>query len=673
MNLVWQNAWLAPALALIAVPVLVHLFARAKPPAYQFSSNEFIRRANKKTLRLKKPQDLILLLIRTLLFAALILLFLQPMLFSRFFSDGGDSRHVVLLVDASASMAYAEGGRTRFSAATAQASEVLGGLEAGDTANVIFLTRSPEGALPELSPNLGFLRERLRSAQLKPQSMSAAPALSAALAQLEAAPGTREVWVLSDFQATAWRDQKLEVPPDVRLVQVRIGQEEASNVGVLNLKTDPPVAFAGDEVTVSAEVANFSPEPRRVTAYLEAGESRASQPLNLEPWSRGVASFPARALPGEWEITVRVDEDALTGDNQRGVVLPVRDALRVGIVAEPEGAATAEIWARALRALGRSDVRRLEPDALGSQDDLDVLFLAGWRGDEAATRRLRELRERGLSIVWMPSPDGDAAALFEAEASGAPRRERLREPMRLRLDTNEDPVFALFADGQYGDPTRGEFSSRLKLTEGWVPARSTPLLAYADGQPALARLPNPAGAGAPGTLMLWNLDLDPAVSNWAGQPEFLFVLGELLESLAQQAVAEVIGPQPGDSLFWQPRTQVVPSEVSLQGPDGAAVELLEGGTGSGLLQSLPVAKTGVYEWQLRGESAKRQAVNFPAAESDLRTLTPTAAEGGDGVIVDGSVAIREFSEGTDLWPYLLLLGVALVIIEGGFLWWARRF
>ena len=80
----------------------------------------------------------------------------------------------------------------------------------------------------------------------------------------------------------------------------------------------------------------------------------------------------------------------------------------------------------------------------------------------------------------------------------------------------------------------------------------------------------------------------------------------------------------------------------------------------------------MFEWQVRGEPALRQVVNFPLSESDLRALPPEAETSEAGISVNGNMAIREFSEGTELWPYLLLAGVALVIIEGGFLWLATR-
>ena len=136
MNFVLTNAALWPFLALVLAPLLLHLFARSKPPHYAFSSVEFILRIVRQTIRVKRPRDWLLLVIRTLLFAAVVLLFLQPLYFSkRRLSGPFERKNVVLLVDATASMGYTEGAQTRFASACAHASEILSGLSARDTAN----------------------------------------------------------------------------------------------------------------------------------------------------------------------------------------------------------------------------------------------------------------------------------------------------------------------------------------------------------------------------------------------------------------------------------------------------------------------------------------------------------------------------------------------------------
>ena len=72
MTLSFLNAGWWPLALLVAVPLLVHLLARARPPVRAFSSAEFLLQALRLRIRLKRPRNWLLLVLRTLLFAALL-------------------------------------------------------------------------------------------------------------------------------------------------------------------------------------------------------------------------------------------------------------------------------------------------------------------------------------------------------------------------------------------------------------------------------------------------------------------------------------------------------------------------------------------------------------------------------------------------------------------------
>src|SRR3954469_12529612 len=114
--------WLLGALAL--VPLAAHLFSRTRPKRREFPSVLLLRQALRRVTRVRKPRDRWLLLLRTLAMAALALAFLQPWLLSRFGGKGA-AKTVVLVVDVTASMGYADGTRTRLAQAIAAADDVL--------------------------------------------------------------------------------------------------------------------------------------------------------------------------------------------------------------------------------------------------------------------------------------------------------------------------------------------------------------------------------------------------------------------------------------------------------------------------------------------------------------------------------------------------------------------
>ena len=205
MSLSVIHSLFLPLLVLIAVPILLHLFARARPPVYPFSSVEFIRRIVRHTLRIKRPQDWLLLILRTILYAALIAVFLQPLLFlHRRFAVSHGRKNVVLLVDATASMGYMEGAQTRFALARTEASSILSALHPDDTANIVWIRARPEPVFPEMGRNHAYLQDGLRRGRITEEAGDIPGALQAAAELLQGQDGRREIVVVSDFQKSAW-------------------------------------------------------------------------------------------------------------------------------------------------------------------------------------------------------------------------------------------------------------------------------------------------------------------------------------------------------------------------------------------------------------------------------------------------------------------------------------
>src|SRR5688572_845854 len=92
------NASLLAFTALVAVPLLAHLFAKAKPREIPFPSLQWLRQVERKTANLRKPKDWLLLILRTLAVAAIIAAFLQPLLFSGAQLTAANARKTIVLV-----------------------------------------------------------------------------------------------------------------------------------------------------------------------------------------------------------------------------------------------------------------------------------------------------------------------------------------------------------------------------------------------------------------------------------------------------------------------------------------------------------------------------------------------------------------------------------------------
>lgn len=664
MSVLWLNSALAGLLGLAVVPLLAHLFARAKPKVVRFSSLKWLREVERRTARLQRPKDWLLLLLRTLAIAALALAFLLPVAFhGPRAAAAGDEKTVVLVVDRSASMGWTEKGQSRLARAAAVAGEILAAAGARTRANVIWLDGQPGAVFAAPGVNLRALENAVMQAQVRPEAGDTASALRLAVEQAGLGQGARELYLISDFQATGWDDVELAVPPNMRVFKLKVAEEEAGNVSVASVTVDPAHPVAGVEVRVIARLKNDSGTTRSATAFLEFGEARDSRPVEIAEWSETTVSFRLPgAQAGILPVSVSVAEDEFPADDKRSTVVKIREALKVGRA--PEEADPPALWQRAFEAFawtrwtgaavkGETDVVTALPvrgghvrDAVRAADEGAVVLLgpdAGWTAD-----------------------DLDLISIHDAGAGAATARQETRkrpgEGWKLRLADEESEVWRVFGQGEFGDPAAGGFWRRFalpKLGESW-----TLLMNYDDDVPALAMKKQGRGA-----MILWNLELDSEHSDWVGMGAFLPLLGELLLGTASAGDATVREFPPSSRLRLTASAlenaaigQAGVDALRLLDDDGAQVPVEVGGADEGW-QSTGTLGPGSYRWMAGGAVVERAVIGFPASESDLRTLDTELVTAGETLPETAGYALSGQRDGLPLWPWLLGFCVALLMAE----------
>ena len=681
----FSNAGLAPFLLLVSLPLILHLFAKARPPAFRFSSIEFIRIIIRHSIRLKRPQSWLVLLLRTLLFAAIILSFIQPVYFGPGrLADGFQKKDVILLMDASASMAVTDGAQTRSSAACAKASEILTSLSGSDRANIIWIRNPSQAEFPSLGSNIPYLKTLLRKASVSRETGDISGAFDLAVSMLKETSRAREIYLISDFQKTAWDGFRPVVPSGIRLISIPIGRAETPNQALTRLYSRPSTPLAREEVILYAEVENFSSRPVLQTVYLRAGEARQQQEIRLAPWQKGTAAFRCRFPDaGKKVVSASLGEDSTPTmggmgprrqdgalpagpspggapgerfgdpfpfDNERWMVMEVRDALRVGLCSlEP---ATAGCWQRTLDAMGWARVEALSPDRLKEKPDLDVLLLSGWNGEPV--EQVAVFLKAGGTAVWFPSSGTDsgrfrALAGLPPASTGRPlASQKSREPFRLKIARPQDPVFEAFSGGVQGDPSRGSFRARFQIAATDLPPAEA-LLAYQDDMPALSRI-----RVGDGCCFIWNLPLQAESSNWAAQPEFLpFFIELLLKSRSEFSRSAPAEYFPGQPVLWNSEQEVLDRDVSLMDGERPVPVQRRSVSTSAAFASAGGMPPGIYCWRHRSRIVEFSVVNFPQVESDLRLQSLSELQQRETVMMEPSSSIKNVREGVSLWPLLL--------------------
>ncbi|MCB1745104.1 MAG: BatA and WFA domain-containing protein, partial [Gammaproteobacteria bacterium] len=369
------NPWLLGALAVLAVPVLLHLVIREDRRGVGFPSLMFIPRTPYRARRRRTLRDKALLALRCLALLALILAFAGPQLLDTAPAPiaAGPRHDSVLLVDRSYSMSPAR----RWAALQQAASDTI---DAADTDTRVALLAFDHRTrlVAPFSSDRDELRRRLTDLSPSAGGTGFANAFDAATRLLgESTADRRSIVLFSDLQQSALVDlDRLRLPAgvEVRVVPIEtpIGANAALLDAVLLDASDTAVANHGPTDASRAE-----PPPDPLAGPLERGvririASTGDQPLtetrlgvrldDAPPTSLSIQLAPGQTRELDVPVVLARDraqvlhlslgDDAIAADNTLTLVLqpdrPVRVALPGPATQTARPDRTAPIYARHL-------------------------------------------------------------------------------------------------------------------------------------------------------------------------------------------------------------------------------------------------------------------------------------------------------------------------------------
>jgi len=596
-------------LALLTLPVILLLHLRRERrrrvavPSLLHWQNLPRKREGERIRRL----PLTLLLLLHLLVAALIGLALgQPQLAGAL---GGAARQIAIIIDTSTSMAARDGASTRFALARERARAALSGIGSEDRAILIAAGPTARVVASGGAGDLALLQEALD--QLRPGGTGTN--LDGALTLAEAAfdqQRARQVLVLSDGALP---------PASARTVGARLDWQQIGD--------DQPnraiVAFAarpaGANVQVYARAANFGATPIQTNIKLY-GDDQALGSRNVAIAAGGETEL-TWTLPAHysWLHAALDGRDALPQDDDGFLSLvQIRPVEALLVSAKPDA------LRRALAAIPGVSVTVIDPASY-----------------PPAPERAADLTlfDSFLPQAW---PDGAILAL------------------------NPPPGSALIAVGQRSaSQASGELVRSGALLEGLglagvrfgAPRQVAPL-AWAATQLALGDTPLILrGRSGAHEIAIWAFDL--ADSNLPTRLAFPLLVARTVRDLTPTALPASITAGAQLALRPDPRA----SAIDVSGPEGmqatVAVSL------STQIDALTLPGFYRLEERARGETIFRGqvAVNAGAAiESDLRSR-PAPPIGG----IEQSPAGAPEREVRDIWPWLALGALAVLMLEWGYI------
>ncbi len=342
---------LAAGAALVAVPILIHLFFRRRHRVVRWAAMDFLLAALRKQKRRMQVENLILLLIRCALIALLALALARPSTQALALSPFGGARATVLIIDTSASMAARRTGRTALDRASERAKTLLGDLpsesrvtilvsrddSAGGAPRALIENASPDEARARLTalrtshgPN--SLAEVLRLAGRKLRELSGKP-MAVLLTDLQ-----RRDWRMDDAQRSGWREDVYASlralgrggnGPPAPVVVLDVGAAGTGNVAIASLlPRQGRQAFAGERLHLGVKLFNFGPTEVEGHVVPFIGREGEEGWTKLDPVAVQLEPTPGEglAVPTLARVGVSLRDIPVGAARIRAVFQPLRGA-----------------------------------------------------------------------------------------------------------------------------------------------------------------------------------------------------------------------------------------------------------------------------------------------------------------------------------------------------------
>ncbi len=351
----WQfmNPFFLWAGAAAAIPLILHLMQRRRIVPIPFSTLRFLKLAQRRSSNRIRMENFLLWFLRTLLLILLILAFAMPILrthaFGRFM--GTAQRDIAIVWDASFSMAYESSRRNVWEDSRQIVLDLIDGLGTGDRIALFIANEDVTPVIEQPSGDLIQARALVKEQGYKPTGSQLEPALLAAADSLKESGGReREIHLISDGQALAWKSFKRQaaddapavpgprwdpefIEPQTQLFISLAGADNPENTAPLSVEVRPTPLMAGIRSRLTVSVLRSGPA-QNISLTLNLNGSEINRRSLVLP-ENGVetVTFPLPPLPaGNHEGWVETPPDGLNIDNRLYFLLRVRDRLPVAVI-----------------------------------------------------------------------------------------------------------------------------------------------------------------------------------------------------------------------------------------------------------------------------------------------------------------------------------------------------
>jgi hypothetical protein len=340
---------LLAGVALVAVPIVLHLVMRRQPKKLEFPALQFVRLRRAANRRKFNLRHLLLLALRCALIAGLAFALARPTIKgSGLRGKEGAPLAVAIVLDNSVRMQYVFQNQTRQQQAKEMANWLIDQLPEDTQVAVLDRSRASTGFVVDLGTADSRVRNLTAENNPRPLSDAVREAIELVAEQEER---RQEVFLFSDLSVESFSEEALQAiqeslveAPEVRLYLVDVGAEEITNWALQPLVLSRTRLRPGQplRVEVPAQVTGLAEAPL-VEIYLQTAGGkpvkRGQQIVEVAADGTGRAVFELGDLPvGTHQGLVKfAASDPLEADNTRYFTVEVRPAAKVLLLGERKG------------------------------------------------------------------------------------------------------------------------------------------------------------------------------------------------------------------------------------------------------------------------------------------------------------------------------------------------
>ena len=341
------------ALPLIAVPVAIHLYRGRQRDVISWGAMQFLATAATKGRSVERLEEWLLMLLRLAAIAALVFALAQPMVRSSWLGHGADGE-LTLVLDNSLSTSREENGVAVIDRIKSRANDVIDAASSNESVQIV-LAAGAEWATAEgvLADGAGKRQLRQIVEELAPtQGKAVILECVRAAVHLQAPEGLsgRRIVVISDDQASSWQAaadgpwrqlaaarDAADYPINIEAINADVTSATLDNLAVAKLDAAHKLVQPGEELTVTAEIANTGSSSSAPAQLEWLIEDKVVQTTPLESAAPGGSITAAAQLPmelaGTFLVSCRIARsDQMALDQSNSLVVEVAEHTPVLLV-----------------------------------------------------------------------------------------------------------------------------------------------------------------------------------------------------------------------------------------------------------------------------------------------------------------------------------------------------